>query len=606
MALSPGDPNSHSEPEKVLTKHLHFNWEIDFERKTVSGQTSLTCHLLAQDVTTLLLDVNMLQIQRVVYNDQTDCQFSLGPAGCCGSKLEVCLPPGCAEKFTVTVSHSSSPESPALLWLSPQQTASQLFPFVFSQGQAILNRALFPCQDSPGVKATYTANIRARKELTVLMSALSEGEEELGEDSRQWTFRQPVPIPSYLVAFAVGLLSSRKVGPRSTIWAEEKYLEKAATDFSETETMLQTAEDLCGPYVWGVYDILVLPSSFAFGGMENPCLTFVTPTLLTGDKSNSDVIAHEITHSWTGNLITNSNFEHFWLNEGFTVFIERKILGRMKGESERHFKSMLRWAELEEAVFEEFSPHHEFTKLVPSLIGVDPDDAFCRVPYEKGSTFLWFLEQKVGGAAVFEPFMKDYFKEFSFKSLNSDEFREYFTGYFPDCALVGDIDWESWYYKPGLPDYKPQWDQSLAESCWQLGDKWLKYDLEDVLDFSEEDLAQLSPSQVQEFLSYMLQKSVMKATTVQKMDEVYKLSDSANCEILFPFLRLGLRSRWAPAVDKTIEFLKTMGRLKFVRPLYRDLAKWEEKKPVAVEFFKNNKQFLMSMVVDGVVKDLEI
>ena len=426
MSLSPGDPNSHSRPEQVLTKHLHFNWDIDFERKVVSGRTSLTCHRLVDGLQTLILDINMLDIHRVSYNDDQDLKFNIGPRSCCGSSLEVSLPPDCGAEFSVTVHHASSPESPALLWLSPEQTSSKLFPFVFSQGQAILNRALFPCQDSPAVKTSYTARITADSPLTVLMSALSEGDSLLAEPEgrREWTFKQSVPIPSYLVAFAVGLLTSKKVGPRSTIWAEEQYLEKAATDFSETEAMLQTAETLCGPYVWGVYDILVLPPSFAFGGMENPCLTFVTPTLLSGDKSNANVIAHEITHSWTGNLITNCNFEHFWLNEGFTVFIERKIIGRLNGEAQRHFMSNLKWKELEEAVYEEFSPDHEFTKLVPSLIGVDPDDAFCRVPYEKGSTFLWYLEEKVGGAAIFEPFMKDYFKEFSFKSLNSDQFRE--------------------------------------------------------------------------------------------------------------------------------------------------------------------------------------
>ena len=608
MALSPADPNSHSRPEEVVTRHLHLDWQIDFSSQTVSGQTTLSCHRLADQARALLLDTNMLDVDRVVYNEDTDLVFRLGPQGCCGSVLEVELPADCQERFTVTVTHSTSPRSPALLWLSPDQTAGKQLPFVFSQGQAILNRALFPCQDTPAVKTTYTATIRATKQLTVLMSALSDGEEEVGEDLKQWRFRQPVPIPSYLVAFAAGLLSSKKVGPRSTVWAEDQYLEKAATDFSQTETMLRTAEELCGPYVWGVYDILVLPSSFAFGGMENPCLTFVTPTLLTGDKSNADVIAHEITHSWTGNLITNSTFEHFWLNEGFTVFIERKIKGRMQGEAARHFTSMLRWKELEEAVFEEFFPDHEFTKLIPSLVGVDPDDAFSRVPYEKGSTFLWFLEERVGGAAVFEPFMKSYFTEFSFKSLDSDEFRDYFNKYFQERELA-DIDWASWYYKPGMPDYKPNFDQSLALVCRQLADTWLQYDKDgDGLEcnFSPEDMAKISPSQVQEFLSYLLQKPSVKASTVQKMDDVYGLSQSLNCEILFLFLRVGLRSKWEPSVDKTLGFLKTMGRLKFVRPLYRDLARWDEQKPRAVEFFLQNKHLLMTTVVDGVMKDLNL
>ena len=203
---------------------------------------------------------------------------------------------------------------------------------------------MVPCQDSPSVKATYSAAMKAPSNLTVLMSAIRDGEPEPLADGLTVTkWKQDVPIQSYLIALAVGVLESRKVGPRSHVWAEASVVDQAAFDFSETETMLQKAEELCGPYVWGIYDVLVLPPSFPFGGMENPCLTFATPTLLSGDKSNADVIAHEIAHSWTGNLVTNVNFEHFWLNEGFTVFTERKIKGRLHGgEPARAFSAMLR------------------------------------------------------------------------------------------------------------------------------------------------------------------------------------------------------------------------------------------------------------------------
>ena len=164
-----------------------------------------------------------------------------------------------------------------------------------------------------------------------------------------------MPVQSYLIAIAVGALESRKIGPRSHVWAEASVVDQSAFDFSETETMLQKAEELCGPYVWGIYDVLVLPPSFPFGGMENPCLTFATPTLLSGDKSNADVIAHEIAHSWTGNLVTNANMEHFWLNEGFTVFTERKILGRMHGEPSRHFSAILGWRDLQVGTIQGFA-----------------------------------------------------------------------------------------------------------------------------------------------------------------------------------------------------------------------------------------------------------
>ena len=250
-------------------------------------------------------------------------------------------------QFKITVSYSTTNGSTALGWLTPEQTADKQHPFLFSKCQSIKCRSMLPCQDSPSVKATFSAEMKAPSALTVLMSGIRKGEPESlygGLSVTRW--KQEVPIPSYLIAIAVGALESRKIGPRSQVWAEASVVDEAAFDFSETETMLQTAEELCGPYVWGIYDILVLPPSFPSGGMENPCLTFVTPTLISGDKSNANIIAHEIAHSWTGNLVTNINWEHFWLNEGFTVFTERKIMGRMEGEPARHFNAILGWENL--------------------------------------------------------------------------------------------------------------------------------------------------------------------------------------------------------------------------------------------------------------------
>ena len=206
--------------------------------------------------------------------------------------------------------------------------------------------------------------------------------------------------------------------------------------------------------------------------MENPCLTFVTPTLLSGDKSLAGVIAHEIAHSWTGNLVTNSTFEHFWLNEGFTVFTERKIKGRIYGEPARHFTANLRWKELVETVEQDYGVEHPYTCLVPSLVGVDPDDAFSRVPYEKGSTFLWYLEELVGGADKMEPFLKSYYKKFAYKSIDSLQFKDYFLDYFNSNHKVGEIDWDTWLYSPGMPPYKPSFDDSLAKACWELAGRW--------------------------------------------------------------------------------------------------------------------------------------
>lgn len=314
--------------------------------------------------------------------------------------MEISLPIALSknQEVVIEISFETSPKSSALQWLTPEQTSGKEHPYLFSQCQAIHCRAILPCQDTPSVKLTYSAEVSVPKELVALMSAIRDGEAPDPEDpSRKiYRFSQKVPIPCYLIALVVGALESRQIGPRTLVWSEKEQVEKSAYEFSETESMLKIAEDLGGPYVWGQYDLLVLPPSFPYGGMENPCLTFVTPTLLAGDKSLSNVIAHEISHSWTGNLVTNKTWDHFWLNEGHTVYLERHICGRLFGEKFRHFHALGGWGELQNSI-KTFGDTHPFTKLVVDLTNVDPDVAYSSVPYEKGFALLFYLEQLLGG-----------------------------------------------------------------------------------------------------------------------------------------------------------------------------------------------------------------
>ena len=324
MALSPGDPNSYSRPDLVKTTHVHLELEVDFGKKILEGRVVLSLEKVDPQAETVILDVRDLNVSKISDESSGDTlEFTYGSPTGFGEKLEIKLPKSGEKELKISVEYSSSPGATALQWLSPAQTAGKTQPYVFSQCQAIHARSMLPCQDTPSVKTPYTATIIAPAQLTALMSAIRDGEDQVKGDKKISKFIQKVPIQSYLIAIAVGAVESRKIGPRTHVWSEKEFVEKAAFDFSETESFIETAEELCGPYVWGNYDILVLPPSFAYGGMENPCMTFATPTLLTGDKSNADVIAHEIAHSWTGNLVTNFNFEHFWLNEGFTVFTER-------------------------------------------------------------------------------------------------------------------------------------------------------------------------------------------------------------------------------------------------------------------------------------------
>ena len=371
------------------------------------------------------------------------------------------------------------------------------------------------------------------------------------------------------MAIAVGKLESQRIGPRSQVWSENECLEKAAYDFAKTEDMLYEAEKICGPYVWGIYDILVLPPSFPHRGMENPCMTFVSPTLLTGDRSLSGVIAHEIAHSWTGNLITNKNFEHFWLNEGFTVFIEHKIVGRMSGEPARHFCAILRQKELKYSVLEVQGKDNVLTKLIVDLDGVDPDEAFSSVPYVKGSIFLWYLEDMVGGPDIFEPFLRCYFDHFMYQSIDSYQFKDFFLAHFKDKDLSF-IEWENWFKQPGMPIYEPNYDQSMALACNTLKQKWIDWkESKELCPLDSYDFFELSSLQKIEFLGQLLEEKPLSIEKLKKMEKLYELSSHNNSEIKFKWIRLGLKGKWIDAIPRATSMMNESGLLKFVRPLYR-------------------------------------
>ncbi|XP_075526193.1 leukotriene A-4 hydrolase isoform X1 [Dermacentor variabilis] len=602
------DPHSYARPDQCLVTHIHLEIEIDFRRKVIAGFVDITCEKRSDECSVLVLDTQDLIVKRVQQRQMSkELNFTLAEADpILGSKLEIQLGPDFARDNSakICVEYETSSSSSALQWLTAQQTAGKLYPYLYSHCEPIHARSMLPCQDTPTVKMPYSALVRAPKELTVLMSAIRQGCDDSGDGATRVTkFAQEVPVPSYLIAIAVGAIESRKIGPRCAVLAEKEQLNLAVIDFADTERMLCSAESLVGPYLWGVYDLLVLPPSFPYGGMENPCLTFATPSLLAGDKSLANVVAHEIAHSWTGNLVTNKTFEHFWLNEGFTVFLERKIIGRLFGNEMREFQALDGIEDLRYTI-ETLGVDNPLTCLVPRLSGVHPDEAFSSVPYEKGHTFLYYLETLLGGPEVFDKFLLAYIEKYKYQSVDTWQWKAYLYDYFKDKAdILNRVEWEAWLHSPGMPPVIPSYSRALVIPCEQLCAKWANPGT-DSKSFSPEDISSLQPGQRSLFLSLLLKERPLSADQIQLLTKTYKMEEVGNAEIKFRWLRLGLRAKWDPVVPHVCQFLQTYGRMKFVCPLFRDLHSWEEKRQLTKKLFTELKPQMMHVVTLRLSKDL--
>uniref|UniRef100_A0A8C6R6F3 Leukotriene A(4) hydrolase n=1 Tax=Nannospalax galili TaxID=1026970 RepID=A0A8C6R6F3_NANGA len=591
------DTCSLASPASVCqTKHLHLRCSVDFARRTLTGTAALTVQSQEDNLRSLTLDTKDLTIEKVVINGQ-EVKYTLGEKQSYkGSPMEISLPIALSknQEVVIEISFETSPKSSALQWLTPEQTSGKQHPYLFSQCQAIHCRAVLPCQDTPSVKLTYTAEVSVPKELVALMSAIRDGEAHDPEDpSRKiYRFSQKVPIPCYLIALVVGALESRQIGPRTLVWSEKEQVEKSAYEFSETESMLKIAEDLGGPYVWGQYDLLVLPPSFPYGGMENPCLTFVTPTLLAGDKSLSNVIAHEISHSWTGNLVTNKTWDHFWLNEGHTVYLERHICGRLFGEKFRHFHALGGWGELQNT----FLKTHLFASLVAST------RESVSYFFKYFIYYFYFMCMK-----VFLGFLKAYVEKFSYKSITTEDWKNFLYSHFKDKVdVLNQVDWNAWLYSPGLPPVKPNYDMTLTNACIALSQRWITAKEEDLSSFSITDLKDLSSHQLNEFLAQMLQKAPLPLGHIKRMQEVYNFNAINNSEIRFRWLRLCIQSKWEEAIPLALKMATEQGRMKFTRPLFKDLAAFDKSHDQAIHVYQEHRASMHPVTAMLVGRDLKV
>ncbi|XP_012155314.1 leukotriene A-4 hydrolase-like [Ceratitis capitata] len=577
VRLSKVDPSSYAEPERIATKHSALKWTVDFSNTKLLGSVTHHFTVLEANLPAILLDVRDINVKSASILCSGGSAIPINyfvsdPVEDIGAKLILELPESTAKgDLLVHLDYETSNRASGLQWLTPEQTLGKQHPYLFSQFQPIRARSVLPCQDTPAVKFTYEATVEHPKELTALMSALVVERKETGVT----TFKQEVPIPSSLLAIAVGDLVSRTIGSISKVWSEPLIVDACAEEFSQTSQMLQAASDICGPYVWKRYDLVIMPPSFPLGGMENPCLTFLTPTVLAGDKSLVDVVAHEIAHSWTGNLVTNKNFEHFWLNEGFTVFVETKIVGRLHGSKERDFHMMRNLTELEDCIHTQFATRPELTKLVVDLSYCGPDDAFSCVPYNKGSTFLRYIEDLLGGPEVFEPFLRSYLQKFAYKSVITDDFKGALYDYFIKTDKkdkLTEIDWDLWLYQEGLPPIIPNFDETLADISKQLAKLWSTKSTADLR--GDTDISKpISSHQLIDFLGRLIECQdivELNEEKIELLESTYNLKSTKNAEVRFRVMRLVIRARLLKRIDEIIAFANSNFRMKFCRPIYRD------------------------------------
>lgn len=568
-APAPMDPHSHARPQEARITHLDLDVKVDMEARRILG--TATYAIAPTDADSIVFDTEGLEVEGVALADGTPLTFTLGGEGLLGRALTVRLPKGTPG---LSIRYRTGPEARALQWLSPQQTGDKRKPFLFTQGQAILTRSWIPIQDSPGIRITYNATVQVPPDLMALMSATNP--QQRSADGR-YTFSMKERIPPYLIALAVGDIAFKPLGPRTGVYAEPGMVEKAAWEFADMEAMVTAAEELYGPYRWGRYDVIVLPPSFPFGGMENPMLTFATPTIIAGDRSLTALIAHELAHSWSGNLVTNATWDDFWLNEGFTVYFEKRICEKLYGKDYAEMLALLGRQDLERTMSEiARSAHPEDTRLKLQLEGRDPDDGMTDVAYEKGYAFLRTIEEKVGRER-FDRFLRNYFDTHAFQSMTTERFLALLeTELLKPAQVTMNVD--AWIQGDGLPDDAviPASDRFVKVEA-EIG-RWMKGATATALATKD-----WSTFEWLHFLRHL--PSGLEPARMDDLDKAFRFTGSGNAEVAAAWYEVCINNGYREPYKALDEFLVTVGRRKFLLPLYTALARTESGRQEALAIY---------------------
>ncbi|MEC9428683.1 MAG: M1 family metallopeptidase [Pseudomonadota bacterium] len=569
------DYHSFANPNEIRVTHLSLDLTANFESKQLVGEVTLDVERTKPENNTLVLDTRALEIERVSVEGES-VPFEMGETDPdLGTPLTITLP---SAANSVTVAYSTSPEASGVQWLTPAQTAGKKHPFLFTQAQAVHARSFIPLQDSPQVRVTYDATIKTPESLLAVMSASND---PTTERDGEYEFNMPQPIPSYLIALAIGDLEFKAMGERTGVYAEPALLESAAKEFEDTEAMLEVTEETYGPYQWDRYDLLILPPSFPFGGMENPRLSFITPTVIAGDKSLVSLIAHELAHSWSGNTVTNATWRDLWLNEGFTTYLTYRIMEMIYGHDRFKKEAVLGYQDLENDVAA-LDENDEI--LAIDLRGRNPDDVFSNIPYEKGALFLREIEHKIG-RENFDAFLMQYFKDFAFKSITTDTFIAYLDDtllkQYPDKLDANRI--HTWIFEPGIPEGAPHPDSDAFTKIDDTRSAWLSGDVK----AADIETAQWTVHEWLYFLNNMPES--LSEAQLAELDSAFSLTSTKNNEIAHSWLMIAVQNNYQPAYDRLYSYLVSIGRNKLVKPLYRELSKTPEGKAFAKRAFEEAK-----------------
>ncbi|MFM7644500.1 MAG: M1 family metallopeptidase [Sphingomonadales bacterium] len=617
LTENPQDDHSYANLEQINTTHLHLDLEVDFAAQTIYG---IARHRMRNNgADTAIFDIKGLLIQKITLgpkNKERETDFTIGPMDKDSIFGQALLVNVDSTTQYVNIYYQTTEASAALDWLDTTLTSSKTKPFLYTQGQAILTRTWIPIQDSPSNRLTYSADVKVPSDLLALMSAKNPTQLQ---KNGLYHFEMPRAIPSYLIALAVGDIAFKDLGHNCGVYAEKELVDNCANEFEDLPEMMRVAEALYGPYKWGRYDVLVLPYSFPFGGMENPMLTFANPTLLTGDKSLVSVLAHELAHSWSGNLVTNHSWSDLWLNEGTTVYFEERIMEALKGKEVADILAQVEFRELEQTIAEmRQDSSYEDSKLHLNLVNRDPDIAMSDVAYVKGAFFFRTLEQTVGRKKL-DAFLKQYFSHFAFQTISADEFIDYLESEL--LAKSGkDFNYRAWIFQPGLPSncvhiaapriekiesQAQLFNQGKNPFKAKVSYKWVRKNgkrkrIKTLVQTKYQDLL------IQEWQLFIGALSNPPAYRLQELDKQFAFSESGNSEILCNWFVLAAKSDYAFQIEpKITAFLGKVGRRKYVLPIYEALASSPKGLQVAKRIFHQSKSNYHSVTRGSVWKMLQ-